>query len=302
MLVRGIGVGLAIMPAMTAAFSRPAREQVNDASPQLTVLQRVGGSLGHGDHRGRARRVTSSTRHTPGRARLRLRAHLLVGAGRHPARPAADAAARADRAPSSPPASLADCPPTRRCRGGMSRRRAIEPAPASPPATPPVRDRGAAPGAAHMSGAERRLRGRDHSRPGELTFAQIRALAALGREHEMTAGQLARSADLNPARSPRCSTISRPPTSSQRHRSTEDRRVCNVSLTAAGLGAARAKARAWHALWEEQLAGMSDSDLEAAARVVGQVTGALRRDLRAARPSQSRAAVMKPSRDRTQSR
>ncbi|HET9102647.1 MAG TPA: MDR family MFS transporter [Solirubrobacteraceae bacterium] len=46
MAVRGVGVGLAIMPAMTAAFSVLTREQINDASPQLTVLQRVGGSLG----------------------------------------------------------------------------------------------------------------------------------------------------------------------------------------------------------------------------------------------------------------
>jgi EmrB/QacA subfamily drug resistance transporter len=46
MVVRGVGVGLAIMPAMTAAFSALKREQINDASPQLTVLQRVGGSLG----------------------------------------------------------------------------------------------------------------------------------------------------------------------------------------------------------------------------------------------------------------
>jgi EmrB/QacA subfamily drug resistance transporter len=46
MLVRGIGVGLAWMPAMTAAFSVLSADQVNDASPQLTVLQRVGGSLG----------------------------------------------------------------------------------------------------------------------------------------------------------------------------------------------------------------------------------------------------------------
>ncbi len=46
MLVRGIGIGLSIMPAMTAAFSVLTKEQVNDASPQLTVLQRVGGSLG----------------------------------------------------------------------------------------------------------------------------------------------------------------------------------------------------------------------------------------------------------------
>jgi EmrB/QacA subfamily drug resistance transporter len=46
MLVRGLGIGLAMMPAMTAAFSVLTREQVNDASPQLIVLQRVGGSLG----------------------------------------------------------------------------------------------------------------------------------------------------------------------------------------------------------------------------------------------------------------
>ncbi len=46
MIIRGIGVGLAIMPAMTAAFSVLSKDQVNDASPQLTVLQRVGGSLG----------------------------------------------------------------------------------------------------------------------------------------------------------------------------------------------------------------------------------------------------------------
>ena len=47
--------------------------------------------------------------------------------------------------------------------------------------------------------ADRRLRGRDHSRPGELTFAQLRTIAALGRGNEMTAGQLAKSAELTPA-------------------------------------------------------------------------------------------------------
>jgi EmrB/QacA subfamily drug resistance transporter len=46
MVVRGVGIGLAIMPAMTAAFSALGKDQVNDAAPQLTVLQRVGGSLG----------------------------------------------------------------------------------------------------------------------------------------------------------------------------------------------------------------------------------------------------------------
>jgi Na+/melibiose symporter-like transporter len=46
MVVRGVGVGLAFMPAMTAAFSPLNHDQVNDASPQLNVIQRVGGSLG----------------------------------------------------------------------------------------------------------------------------------------------------------------------------------------------------------------------------------------------------------------
>jgi EmrB/QacA subfamily drug resistance transporter len=46
MFVRGIGVGLAMMPAMTAAFSVLSHDQINEASPQLNVIQRIGGSLG----------------------------------------------------------------------------------------------------------------------------------------------------------------------------------------------------------------------------------------------------------------
>jgi EmrB/QacA subfamily drug resistance transporter len=46
MVFRGIGVGLAMMPAMTAAFSALSHDQVNDASPQMNVIQRVGGTLG----------------------------------------------------------------------------------------------------------------------------------------------------------------------------------------------------------------------------------------------------------------
>ena len=46
MIVRGVGVGFSFMPAMTAAFSALSHEQVDDGSPQLNVIQRVGGSLG----------------------------------------------------------------------------------------------------------------------------------------------------------------------------------------------------------------------------------------------------------------
>jgi len=125
---------------------------------------------------------------------------------------------------------------------------------------------------AHMSGAERRLRGRDHSRPGELTHAQIRTLAALGREHEMTAGQLARSAELNPATVTAMLDHLEAASVVQRHRSTEDRRVCNVSLTPQGWELLERKLASWQLVWEDKLAGVSDRDLDAAARVIQQVT------------------------------
>jgi DNA-binding MarR family transcriptional regulator len=123
-----------------------------------------------------------------------------------------------------------------------------------------------------MSGAERRLRGRDHSRPGELTYAQIRALAALGREREMTAGQLARSAELNPATVTAMLDHLEEAGIVQRHRSTEDRRVCNVSLTQDGWELLERKLAGWQSLWEQKLADVPERDLQAAASVVRHVT------------------------------
>jgi EmrB/QacA subfamily drug resistance transporter len=46
MVLRGMGVGLAFMPAMTAAFASLQRSELPDATPQMNVLQRVGGSIG----------------------------------------------------------------------------------------------------------------------------------------------------------------------------------------------------------------------------------------------------------------
>jgi EmrB/QacA subfamily drug resistance transporter len=46
MFVRGMGIGFAFMPVMTAAFAALDRSELGDATPQLNVLQRVGGSLG----------------------------------------------------------------------------------------------------------------------------------------------------------------------------------------------------------------------------------------------------------------
>jgi EmrB/QacA subfamily drug resistance transporter len=46
MIARGFGIGLSMMPAMTAAYATLRPHQVKDATPQLNVLQRVGGSIG----------------------------------------------------------------------------------------------------------------------------------------------------------------------------------------------------------------------------------------------------------------
>jgi EmrB/QacA subfamily drug resistance transporter len=46
MVFRGFGIGMSMMPAMTAAFAVLRPDQINHATPQLNVLQRVGGSVG----------------------------------------------------------------------------------------------------------------------------------------------------------------------------------------------------------------------------------------------------------------
>jgi EmrB/QacA subfamily drug resistance transporter len=45
-VVRGVGIGLGFMPAMSVAFASLRSDQPSDATPQMNVLQRVGGSIG----------------------------------------------------------------------------------------------------------------------------------------------------------------------------------------------------------------------------------------------------------------
>jgi len=46
MFIRGIGIGFGFMPTMAAAFASLERSELANATPQLNVLQRVGGSIG----------------------------------------------------------------------------------------------------------------------------------------------------------------------------------------------------------------------------------------------------------------
>jgi hypothetical protein len=46
MFIRGMGIGFGFMPTMAAAFASLERSELASATPQLNVLQRVGGSIG----------------------------------------------------------------------------------------------------------------------------------------------------------------------------------------------------------------------------------------------------------------
>jgi DNA-binding MarR family transcriptional regulator len=147
-----------------------------------------------------------------------------------------------------------------------------EAAPATATASPRVSIEELRRSLAGMSGAERRLRSRDHAHTGGVTHAQVRSIAALGREKEMTVGEIARSADLTPATVTGMIDQLEAANIVQRTRSTEDRRVCNVSLTPLGWSLLEEKLSKWQAIWEHELADVTEDEIETAIRVIRQVT------------------------------
>jgi EmrB/QacA subfamily drug resistance transporter len=46
LVLRGIGIGLSFIPTTTVAFASLRTDQLSDATPQMNVLQRVGGAIG----------------------------------------------------------------------------------------------------------------------------------------------------------------------------------------------------------------------------------------------------------------
>lgn len=125
---------------------------------------------------------------------------------------------------------------------------------------------------ARMAGAERRLRSRDHAHTGEVTHAQLRSIAALGRENEMTVGEIARSADLTPATVTGIIDQLEAANIVQRTRSTQDRRVCNVSLTPVGWSLLEETLTKWQTIWEHELADVTEEEIATAVRVIRHVT------------------------------
>ena len=128
-----------------------------------------------------------------------------------------------------------------------------------------------------LMGAERRLRGRDQHRDDKLSFAHVRALFKLadGEADEMTAGQLAKVAELNPASVTGMLDHLERDGIVERHRSESDRRCVVVRLTDSGRDLLEHKRALWRELWEQRLAELSDDDVATAARVMREIAAML---------------------------
>jgi MarR family transcriptional regulator, organic hydroperoxide resistance regulator len=122
-----------------------------------------------------------------------------------------------------------------------------------------------------LFGAERRLRGREQGR-GLLTLSQIRALVVLEQEDDATAGDLAKSAGLNPASMTAMLDQLESNGIVVRRRSTDDRRVCMVSLTETGRAVVGEERVRWQGLWDEYLKDLSEQQLLDTVQVMQSIT------------------------------
>jgi DNA-binding MarR family transcriptional regulator len=127
-----------------------------------------------------------------------------------------------------------------------------------------------------LLGAERRLRGRDQHRGGTgLSHHQIRALFHLAKEPEVTAGCLAKHAELSPASMTAMLDQLEREGYVTRRRSETDRRQVLVALTDQGRAKMEEKRAVWHDKWLAVLGEHSDEELAAAARVMRTIGGLL---------------------------
>ena len=120
-----------------------------------------------------------------------------------------------------------------------------------------------------LMGAERRLRSRHPRHP------QIRALMQIARDEEISAGALAKRAELSPGAMTAMLDQLEADGVITRRRSKSDRRQVIVALTESGRQAVAEKRAFWERLWRERLAAHTDEELLAAERVMRTVAGML---------------------------
>jgi DNA-binding MarR family transcriptional regulator len=120
-----------------------------------------------------------------------------------------------------------------------------------------------------LMGAERRLRGRDPR------HAQIRALMQIAKDEQITAGTLAKRAELSPGAMTAMLDQLEDGGVITRRRSETDRRQVIVQLTDRGHEVVAEKRARWERYWQEGLAEHTDSELVAAANVMRTIAGML---------------------------
>lgn len=124
--------------------------------------------------------------------------------------------------------------------------------------------------------ADRKLRGRDGRTGGaNPPFSQLRALFLLLDEPEVTAGTLARVAEVNPASVTAMVDQLEAAGIVERRRDTEDRRAVKISLTEAGRIKVRAKEQFVRERFDEYFSGVTAGEIAAATKVLHQAAGLL---------------------------
>jgi DNA-binding MarR family transcriptional regulator len=123
--------------------------------------------------------------------------------------------------------------------------------------------------------AQRRLRGRDAQHPGDLSFAQLRVLAALEEGHSCPTGQRAEKAGVSPATVTGMLDNLEQMGIVTRVRSAEDRRVVLARLTDEGRRLRDQKRQEVRGAFEQALTSLSARDLAAAPRLLCLLAGAM---------------------------
>ncbi len=123
--------------------------------------------------------------------------------------------------------------------------------------------------------AQRRLRGRDARQPGDLSFAQLRMLAALDEAESCAGARLAERAGVSPGTASVMLDQLEERGIVARVRSDEDRRVVLTRLTEEGRRLRDARRREVRAAFAEALAELDDDQLAQGARVLRLLAGAM---------------------------
>jgi DNA-binding MarR family transcriptional regulator len=121
--------------------------------------------------------------------------------------------------------------------------------------------------------AQRRMRGREAHRPGELSYAQYGLLFGLCDEEPRSARELAIAADVSPATVTEMLDTLTAAGLVERVRSETDKRIVLTSLTPRGKALIDERRARYEPLWKAALARFSEEELRAAAGVLDAVRG-----------------------------